>query len=128
MDFDTAVKHYIALRKECDNIERDAKLATGELKKKMNLLEAWITQKADEEGLKNVATLHGTAYWSTHHSCSVAEPAVFFDFVKDNGAWDLLEKRASKLAVKSFIEGSGHAPPGVNFSSVRVFNVKTTKE
>lgn len=128
MDFDTAVKHYTELRKQVELIERDAKLAAGELKKKMALLEAWITQKADEEGLKNVATLHGTAYWSTHHSCSVAEPSVFFDFVKDGQRWDLIEKRASKLAVKAFIEGTGEVPPGVNFSSIRVFNVKTTKE
>lgn len=127
MDYETAVDKYLSLRKDIEEVEREAKVKVAELKQKMALLETWVTLKADEEGLKTVPTRGGTAYWSTHHSCSVAEPSVFFDYVRDNQAWDLIEKRASKLAVKAYIDEGGMPPPGVNFSSYRVFNVRETK-
>jgi phage-related tail fiber protein len=127
MDYDKAVEKYLAFRNEIDEIEREAKVKVAAIKQKMSMLETWVTLKAEQEGLKTVPTQNGTAYWSTHHSCSVAEPSIFFDYVRDNQAWDLIEKRASKLAVKSFIDESGNPPPGVNFSSYRVFNVRQTK-
>jgi len=36
----------------------------------------------------------------------------------------MVEARASKLGVKSFIESNGAPPPGINFSSTRVFNLR----
>ena len=128
MDFDTAVKNYVALRSQCEVIDREAKKSVAALKEKMKMLETWITLKADEEGLKNVPSMHGTAYWSTHYSCTTAEVGTFFEYVRDHDAWELLEKRPSKTGVKSFIDENGAPPPGVNFSAIRVFNVKTTKE
>jgi mRNA-degrading endonuclease YafQ of YafQ-DinJ toxin-antitoxin module len=128
MDFDTAIAKYVALRKECEDIERDAKKEVATRKEKMALLEAWITTKAQDEGLTKVATHKGTGYWSTHYSCSVANPEAFFEYVREHEAWDLLEKRASKTAVRATVEEIGEVPPGVNFSSYKVFNVREIKE
>lgn len=127
MDYEKAISKYIELRHEIESIEREAKLKTGDLRKNMALLEAWITSKADAEGLKTVPSFAGTGYWSTHYTCTVPAPAQFFDFVRDNQQWDLLEKRASKTAVKAFAEATGTPPPGVNFSSYRAFNVRENK-
>lgn len=127
MDFDKAIEKYLELRKECDEINRKAKVEIGKRKETMKKLESWITLKADESGLKTVPTQRGTGYWSTHHTCTLAEPESFFQFVQDNDAWDLLEKRASKTAVKAHIEEAGAPPPGVNFSSYAVFNVRETR-
>ena len=128
MNFDRATQLYSELRNEIADIEREAKVKSAELKTKMLALENWITLAADEQGLKNVPTPHGTAYWSVHNSASVASRDAFMDFVRDNEAWDLLEPRASKTAAKSFVEGHGEPPPGVTYSTVRVFNLRTTKE
>jgi len=127
MDYETAVTRYVELRKKIEEIDNEAKKKVAEVKKTMSMLETWISLQAKEDGLKTVPTAKGLAYWSTHHSCSVAEPSAFFEFVRENGAWDLLEKRASKTAVKAFIDEDGKPPPGVNFSSYRVFNVRETK-
>lgn len=126
--FESASKKYLEFRAEVERVEGEAKRKVAELKKVMADLEAWITLKAQEEGLEKVPTPYGTAYWSTHHSASVAAPTVFKDFVINNGAWDLIETRASKTAVKAYIEANGTPPPGVNFSSVKVFNLRANKE
>jgi len=80
-------------------------------------VENWMTAKAQEDGLESVKTNFGTAYWSTHHTATVASREEFFAYCKENDSWDMVEARASKLGVKSFIEANGAPPPGVNFSS-----------
>lgn len=129
MNYELAAKKYIECRDEIERIELKAKAETVELKKLMSDLENWITLKAQEDGLETVPTTSGTAYWATHTSAAVAEASVFKDYVIANGAWDLLETRAAKLAVKSFIDANGAPPPGVNFKTVKVFNLRRpTKE
>lgn len=124
INFDDAAKKYLELRDEVEAIDRKAKAKKAELTKIMVDIENWFALTAEEQGLKTIPTLAGTAYWAVHTSASVAEAAVFRDYVISNQAWDLIETRASKTAVKSFIEGHGEPPPGVNFSSIRVFNLR----
>lgn len=126
MDYQTAVGLYTDLRAELTAIDAEAKAKKAAVKEKMNKIEAWITERAQKDGLENVKTPKGTAYWSMHYTCTVANPEAFFNFVKENEAWDLIEKRASKTAVKSFIDEEEKTPPGVNFSSYRAFNVRAS--
>jgi hypothetical protein len=59
----------------------------------------------------------------------VAEPTVFKDYVFSHPeARDLIEVRAAKLAVKSYIDAHNEPPPGVNFSSIKVFNLRANSK
>lgn len=126
--FESAAKKYLELRAEVERIEAEAKKQTAAIKLIMADVEGWITLKAQEEGLTNIPTPYGTAYWSTHHTASVANPDAFRSHVIANGLWDLMETRASKTAVKGYIEAHGEPPPGINFSSIQVFNLRKNKE
>jgi len=128
MNYADAAAKYVELRTEVERIEKAAKVKTSELKKIMLDLENWFTLKSSEEGLTTFPTPSGTVYWSTVSTASVAEPSVFKQFVIDQGAWDLMETRASKLAVKAHVEAHGVPPPGVNFSSVKVFNLRANNK
>jgi hypothetical protein len=124
MDLEKAIKSYLALRTKIAEIEGAAKKETGKLRVLMAQLEAYIKQRADEEGITNVTTDYGTGYWTTHYSCTVANPSAFFDYVVNTAKFELLEKRASKSAVKEYIDENGSVPPGVNFGSYSAFNVR----
>jgi hypothetical protein len=124
MNYEVAAHKYLELRNAVSAMEGEHKRAKAELVEKMNALENWFTAKATEEGLNNIPTPHGTAYWSTHHSATVASRDELFNYCKANETWDLIESRASKTAVKSYIEAHGAPPPGVNFSSISVFNFR----
>jgi hypothetical protein len=124
MNYDIAAEKYIQVRKEIDDLEREHKLAKAKLTEKLIALENWMTAKAAEDGLETVKTPHGTAYWSTHHTATVGSREEFFNFCKEHDAWDMVESRASKTGVKSYIEANGAPPPGVNFSSAKVFNMR----
>lgn len=128
MNYEKAAELYLQSRGELDELDREYKEKKAKVKEKMVALENWFTAKATEEGLKDIKTDHGTIYWSTHHSATVASREDFFNFCRDNNAWDLLEARASKTAVKSHIESTGEAPPGVTFKSVSVFNFRMSNK
>lgn len=124
MNYELATDKYLAIRKEVERIEKEAKVAVAELKKTALDLENWITLQAQADGLTTIKTSLGTAYWTTHNTASVASREALFEYCKEHDAWDLIESRASKTAVRSFIEGNGAPPPGVNFSSIQVFNLR----
>jgi hypothetical protein len=126
MNYEVAAHKYLELRNAVTAMENEHKRAKAELVGKMTVLENWFTAKATEEGLTNIPTPSGTAYWSTHHSATVASRHELFTYCMENGTWDLIESRASKTAVKSFIEAHGAPPPGVNYNSVSVFNFRAT--
>jgi hypothetical protein len=125
LTYDTASAKYLELRNEIERIEKETKAKVAPLRTIMVDIENWFAAKAQEEGLKTVNTLHGTAYWSVHYSAKAANPTLFKDYVIANKAFDLLETRASKVAVKSFIEAHGAPPPGVDFAAVSIFNLRS---
>lgn len=124
MNYDIAAERYLQVRNQIESLEREHKTAKAVLTEKLIALENWMTAKAQEDGLETVKTPHGTAYWSTHHTATVGSREEFFNFCKEHDAWDMVESRASKTGVKSYIEAHGAPPPGVNFSSAKVFNMR----
>jgi hypothetical protein len=124
MNYDIAAERYLQVRNQIESLEREHKTAKAALTEKLVALENWMTAKAQEDGLETVKTPHGTAYWSTHHTATVGSREEFFNFCKEHDAWDMVESRASKTGVKSYIEAHGAPPPGVNFSSAKVFNMR----
>ena len=127
MNYEMAAAKYIETRNAIDAMEREHKERKAELVQKLVTLENWFTAKAQEDGLSIVKTSAGTGYWSTHHTATVASREDFFAYCKENDTWDMVEARASKTGVKSFIEAKGAPPPGINFASAKVFNFRKSQ-
>ena len=125
MDYERAMSLYMKERRTVELLEGELAKSVAPHKEKMNLLLQWMETKALADGLKNVPVDGvGTGYWTTHSSAVVANPAEFWNFVKSQQAFDLVETRASSKAVKSYIDGH-HAPvPGVSFSQTQIFKVR----
>lgn len=124
MDYDTCAMWYFRTRAELEKMDAEHRDKTAPLKEKMRMCLQWMEARAREEGLRNVPTQHGTGYWATHVSASVAAPEVFRSYVLENKAWDLLELRAGKKGVESFVNAHGEPPPGVNYTRTSVFNLR----
>jgi|TARA_B110000908_G_C10266579_1_gene464563 hypothetical protein len=124
MNYEQAAERYTLVRGEIDSLDREYKAAKAGLKEKLVALENWFTARAQEDGLESIKTPFGTAYWATHQSATVASREDFFTFCKEHDAWDLVESRASKTAVRSYLESHNEVPPGLNYSTIRVFNFR----
>ena len=58
-----------------------------------------------------------------HTSIKDLTPATL-EFIKDNDAYDLLEKRVSKSAVRAYIEEDKAVPAGINYGTRIGVNVR----
>lgn len=94
-------------------------------KDKQNKIEIEFLRRFQERGIDNVAARGvGTAYKSTRSSATVADWEAFLEHVRENEAWELLERRANKTAVEQAKSVDGDLPPGVNWSETQVVNFR----
>ena len=118
------VRTYMKLRNQKEQIEAEAKDRVAKLKEKMVKLEAWIKDKADADGVTSFKTDHGTAFLTTTDYANVADWDAVLGFIRQNEAYDMLEKRISKLAVRGYIETNKAVPPGVNYGTKLEVNIR----
>ena len=126
--YDEVAAKFLETRRAIEALELETKKKLAPMKEALALMEAWFTAKAQAEGLDNIKTPHGTVYWSTHHSATVANPELFMAYVKEHDAFQLLENRVSKTATKEFVASTGAPPPGVNYAAVRAMNFREGKK
>jgi len=98
---DDVIATYMKLRNEKEAIEAEIKSQVAGLKAKMDKIEAWLKEQADAQGVTSFKGKHGTAFLTTTDYANVADWDAVLEFVKTNEAFDMLEKRVSKIAVRS---------------------------
>lgn len=111
-----AIERYIKLRDERDARRKEFQ---EEIRKRytepMDKIEAAFLKHFDKSGSDNCkAKGIGTAYISQRVSDTVVDRSAFFEWVRENDAFDFLENKVNKSAVDQFIEAEGDLPPGVN--------------
>ena len=126
---DSAIGAYMVLRRKKEAIEAKVKDDISEIKAKMEKLEAWIKQQADTLGVTSFKTPHGTAFLTTTDYANVADWDAVLTYIRENEAYDMLEKRISKMAVRGYIDENKSVPPGVNYGTKLEINIRkpTTK-
>lgn len=121
---DEVIAAYVKLRTKKDAIEAETKDRIKGIKEKLEQLEAWLKEKADEQGVTSFKTKHGTAFLTTSDYANVGNWDAVLEFIRENEAFDMLEKRISKIAVRGYIEANKEVPPGVNYGTKLEVNVR----
>lgn len=124
VNVDDVIAAYLKLRDEKATIEAEVKEQVSAIKAKMEKLEAWIKAKSDSEGVTSFKTKHGTAFLTTTDYANVADWDAVLNFIRDNNAYDMLEKRVSKTSVRGYIDANKAVPPGVNYGTKLEVNVR----
>jgi hypothetical protein len=119
-----AVAAYMKLRSQKDAIEASVKEDLTKIKTKMDKLEAWLKSEMDKQGLTSVKSKFGTAFLTTTDYANVESWDATLKFIRENEAYDMLEKRVSKTAVRGYIEQNKVVPPGVNYGTKLEVNVR----
>jgi hypothetical protein len=128
-NIEKVVSTYIKLRNSKAAVEAAAKEEVEIIKAKMVKLESWLLAQANEQNVTSFKTKSGTAFVTTVDYANVADWDAVLSFIKDNQAFDMLERRVSKTAVRGYIESMGKVPAGVNYGTKIEVNVRkpTTK-
>ena len=124
MNIGDYIDKYILLRDKTEELKKGHKEELAPYNEAMRKLEFMFQEQMDKQGLENLKSETGTAYKAIQSSVTVADWDVFRDYVLENEAFHLLEKRASKKAVEEVVEDSGELPPGLNINRTIKINVR----
>lgn len=120
MKINEVVHKYVQLREKAAQLKKER----DEVKHQMEELEGLLLKVFNHLGVDNAKTEFGTAYTTHRTSVKVDDKEAFMRFVREQGLWELLEARASKLAVEHYQEINGDLPPGVSTQEEVVVNVR----
>lgn len=96
------------LRKQYD--DEDAKL-----KEAQEQLEAVMLDHLNNHNMDSVRTEAGTFYRQEDITPSAGDWNIFYEWIKDNDAWDALERRIKKTFIREYQEThKGGLPPGIS--------------
>lgn len=116
MNTDDLVQAYLALRMERDSLKRDYEMKDEDVKSQMALLEQELLKICNDTNATSIKTNKGTVIRKLNERFFCSDWDNFRDFIVDNQAVDLLERRIHQGNFKEFMsqhEGDG-LPPGVN--------------
>lgn len=114
MDMQRVVKAYIRLRDKRSEIkkayeEEDAKYKAAQERLENEMLRFLETNKMD-----SVRTESGTFFRQEQVVPSASDWSALYDFIREHNAFEFLERRVTKKAVKEYMEDhDGALPPGV---------------
>jgi hypothetical protein len=121
---DQVIAAYVKMREKKSRMEAEVKAEVAKINERLMKLEGWLREKADEQGVTSFKTNHGTAFMTTVDFASVADWDAVLKFIKDNDAYDMLERRVSKTAVRGYIEANKSIPAGINYGTKLEVNVR----
>lgn len=121
---DQVIEGYMKLRLKKEAAEAKVKAELATISQQMDKLEAWLQQQAEAQGVTSFKTPHGTAFLQTVDFANVADWDATLKFIRDNEAFDMLERRVSKSAVRAYIDEAKQVPPGINYGTRINVNVR----
>ena len=122
---DTLVEAYVALRDEKRELERNVALKIEELDKEMQVLTTAMNDLCKELGADSIRTNHGTVIRTIKTKYWTNDWAAFHRFMKDNDAFELLEKRIHQTNMKTFMEENPDLhPEGLNMDKEYAITIR----
>ena len=120
---DKRVAQFIALRDKISAIEEEQKEFLKPFKDAKQKLIDEMLEFLDKTGQKSAKTEFGLATVIVRHTAACSDPDAFIEFVRENDAYELIDRRANALACRDYAEEHGALPPGVKINSMRTVGV-----
>lgn len=124
MKLSEVVAKYVELREKKANLKSEYDMQVAPIEAKMAKIEGKLLEVLDQTGGKSFRTPHGTAYVTVRTTASVADREAFFEFVKQNEEWPLMQVAVVKSAVEQYKSVNQELPPGINWREERVVNIR----
>ena len=120
---DELAKVYIQIRDARAQAKKAFETADDALKEKLGKISAVFLDRFKKDGSEAVRTVYGTAFKATDEFASVGDRDAFMTHVKEQGAYELMDVRCNKTAVKQYIEAHQDVPPGVTWRTEVVVRI-----
>lgn len=120
---DKRVAQFVLIRDEIDAMKEKHKLELKPFEDLKNKLIGEMLSFLDSTGQKSAKTAEGIATVLVRHTAVCTDPDEFINFVRENDAYELMDRRANATACRDYAEEHGSLPPGVKINSMRTVGV-----
>jgi hypothetical protein len=125
MDLGKLVKTYIKIRDARAEKKKAFELEDGQLKEHLGKIEAVLLGHLNTTGGESVRTDEGTFYKQEEITPTGSDWDRLYAWVKEEDAFDALERRIKKTFIKEYMEThEGALPPGVSVHREYVVRVR----
>lgn len=126
IDTEKVVEAYLAIRTERDRILKAYEEKDAELKNDMQALEQLLLGVCSEINADSIKTKHGTVMRRVNERFFCSDWENFRQFVRDNDAVELLERRIHQGNFRQFMSEHNEdgLPPGVNVTREYAVSVR----
>jgi hypothetical protein len=122
------VATYIKIRDTRDEIRREADARVAELQSELDVIGSTLLEQFKEQGIDSAKTPFGTAYRTVKSRYWTNDWDKMYDFIHDNDAYELLERRIHQSNMKQFLEENPDLhPQGLNVDSEYSVIVRRSK-
>jgi hypothetical protein len=109
---------YIKMRDTKDALFKEYSAKASEIDEQMTILKHKLIEISKETGVTSFSTPNGVAYRKVKNRYWTNDWGSFYDFMREHGTMELLEKRIHQTNIKEFLEGNPDVhPPGLNIDS-----------
>jgi hypothetical protein len=125
MDNAKMVRAYLKMRDARTALKRQFEEEDGKIRLQMDKLESAMLKHLQETNTDSIRTDAGMFYRQEELTPTGSDWDVFYGWVKENDAFEALERRIKKTFVKEYMEThSGGIPPGVSVYREYVVRVR----
>ena len=124
VDINGCAALYVELRDQVTKLKAELKEKLKPYNKGLEDLDAVLLKALQDQGAKSITTPSGTIYQRIERSASIKDKKAFSEFVKTNDLFDLLDWKANKVAVFTYMETHAVDVPGVNTSAFMTIGVR----
>jgi len=124
ISIDAVVEKYVVTRDQIAEIKKRCDTEIQTLQELQDRREAFLKGELDRMGVESFKTAHGTCFVDWKDSATVKDREAFMTWVKENDAFEYLESRVSKTAVKAALDEGQPPPPGVDYVKIKDVKVR----
>lgn len=114
IDLAAVTETYIKIRDARSAAKRAFEAKDDVLKGNLEVIENALLAHLNAQNTESVRTSFGTFYRQVDIKPNIVDDVAFYSWIKDNDAFDALERRVKKVFIKDFMEAhEGAMPPGI---------------
>ena len=119
------ISTFLKIRSAKEELTRGYEAQVAELDEQMSVLKQKLLEVCKDTGVTSLGTGNAIAYRTVKNRYWTNDWSNFYNFLKDKGKLELLEKRIHQTNMKEFLEEHPDTrPPGLNIDSEYDITIK----
>lgn len=124
MNYEKVARVYRKIRDKRAELKREFEAQDHVLRDQLEQLEHALLNEFNESGSTSVKTDSGIIFTQEELKASVADWGAYVAWMRENDAFEMVQKRPAITEVRKYMDEYGDIPPGLNIHRQRVIRIR----